>query len=248
MTTRDATIIVYPETDGLPLPDGDFQAPLYVRIVSTLRIHFADVPGARVNGDTFIYYVEGNRRRSVSPDCYVALDLSAEALASIERNNAYMLWEVGKSPDFVLEIGSESTAEADLGAKRDLYAEIGVSEYWRFDATGGDFYGEPLVGERLVDGAYRRFELRHERDGRAWSHSDALNLDLWWDDGQLRFWDPVASTWLLSHEEDRTGRLEAESRAEEEATRAEEEATRADRAEEEVRRLRARLEELGQGR
>ena len=115
MTTRDATIIVYPETDGLPLPDGDFQAPLYVRIVSTLRIHFADVRGARVNGDTFIYYVEGNRRRSVSPDCYVALDLSDEALASIERNNAYMLWEVGKSPDFVLEIGSESTAEADLG-------------------------------------------------------------------------------------------------------------------------------------
>ena len=47
MTTRDATIIVYPETDGLPLPDGDFQAPLYVRIVSTLRIHFADVRGAR---------------------------------------------------------------------------------------------------------------------------------------------------------------------------------------------------------
>ena len=177
MTTRDATI-VYPETDGMPLPDGDFQAPLYVRILSTLRIHFSDVRGARVNGDTFIYYVEGNRRRSVSPDCYVALDLSAEALASIEHNNAYLLWEVGKAPDFVLEIGSESTAEADLGAKRDLYAEIGVSEYWRFDATGGDFYGEPLVGERLVDGDYRPFDLRHDGDGRTWSHSKALNLDV----------------------------------------------------------------------
>ena len=47
MTTRDATVIVYPETDGLPLPDGDFQAPLYIRTVSTLRIHFADVPGSQ---------------------------------------------------------------------------------------------------------------------------------------------------------------------------------------------------------
>jgi hypothetical protein len=73
MTIRGATAIVYPETDGMPLPDGEYQAPLYVRIVSTLRVHYRDVPGARVNGDTFIYYVEGNPRRSVSPDCYAAL-------------------------------------------------------------------------------------------------------------------------------------------------------------------------------
>ena len=83
-----------------------------------------------------------------------------------------------------------------------------MSEYWRFDATGGDFCGEQLVGERLVDGEYRRFDLRQESDGRTWSHSHALNLDLWWDDGQLRSWFPVAVGGLLSHEEDRTGRLE----------------------------------------
>ena len=29
MTTPAATTIVYPETDGMPLPDGEFQAPLY---------------------------------------------------------------------------------------------------------------------------------------------------------------------------------------------------------------------------
>ena len=79
----------------------------------------------------------------------MALGLSAEALESIERNNTYRLWEVGKAPDFVLEIGSASTAEADLGRKRELYAELGVAEYWRYDATGGEFYGDPLVGERL---------------------------------------------------------------------------------------------------
>ena len=36
MTTRAAATIVYPETDGMPLPDGEYQAPLYVRIVSIL--------------------------------------------------------------------------------------------------------------------------------------------------------------------------------------------------------------------
>ncbi len=37
-------------------------------------------------------------------------------------------------------------------------------------------------------------------------------MDLWWTDGELRFWDPVAERWLLSHEEERAGRMAAESR------------------------------------
>ena len=169
-----------------------------------------------MNGNPFIYYVEGDPRRSVSPDCYVVFGLSEAALQSLslEGNNTYLLWEVGKVPDFILEIGSPSTARADLGRKRDLYAELGVREYWRYDATGGEFYGKALVGERLVDGEYSRVELRHESDGRIWSHSEALNLDLWWADGELRFWDPVAERWLLSQEEERDGRLVAEARAE----------------------------------
>ena len=79
-------------------------------------------------------------RRSVSPDCYVVFGLSDAALRSLslEGNNTYLLWEVGKPPDFILEIGSRSTARADLGSKRELYAEIGVGEYWRYDATGGE--------------------------------------------------------------------------------------------------------------
>ena len=223
MTTRGATAIVYPETDGMPLPDGEYQAPLYVRILSTLRAHFREIPGARVNGDTFIYYVEGDPRRSVSPDCYVALELSDESLESIERHNTYLLWEVGKAPDFILEIGSSSTASRDMGSKRDLYAELGVSEYWRYDETGGDFYGEPLVGERLVDGEYRRLDLHREGDGRVRAHSDVLGLDLMWEEGELRFWDPVVETWLLSHEE-------AQARADEEFVRAEEAQARANEA------------------
>ena len=252
MTTRASTI-VYPETDGMPLPDGEFQSPLFRRIVGDLDDRYRDVPGAKVNGNTFIYFVEGNPRRSISPDCYVALGLSIEALESIERNNVYLLWEVGKAPDFVLEIGSESTADADLGRKRELYAELGVSEYWRYDATGGEFYGEALVGERLVDGEYRRIELRHEPDGSVWSHSEVLDLDIWSMEDDLRFWDPVAGGWLLRREEERSraeaaasrvareqeGRLAAESHAEEERSRAEVAESHVAQLEAELRRLRS---------
>ena len=157
---------------------------------------------------------------------------------SLEGNNTYLLWEVGKAPDFILEIGSKSTANADLVSKRELYAELGVAEYWRYDATGGEFYGESLVGERLVDGEYSRVELRHESDGRIWSHSEALNLDLWWADGELRFWDPVADRWLLSQEGERDGRLVAETRAETAEARAETAESRVAELEAELRRLR----------
>ena len=212
MVSRAATAIVYPETDGMPLPDGEYQAPIYRKVVGALEVHFKDVPGAHVNGNTFIYYIEGNPRRSVSPDCYVVFNLSEAARhsLSIEANNTYLLWEVGKPPEFVLEIASESTATTDLGRKRDLYAEIGVSEYWRYDETGSDFYGEPLVGERLVDGEYQRLEVHEEEDGRVWAHSDALNLDLWWIEGDLRFWDPMAERWLLNYLEEQAARVAAE--------------------------------------
>ena len=232
MTTRSAkTAIVYPDSDGMPLPDGEYQTPLYVKVVSALRTFFRNVPGSRVNGDNFLYYVEGNPKLSVAPDCYVALGLTDEAIESIVRHNTYLAWEVGKAPDFILEIASPSTWRRDLGEKRDVYARMGVREYWRYDATGGDFYGEPLVGERLAGEEYERIIVRHEDDGSVWGHSEALNLNLWWQDGDLRFWDPIRREWLLSHEEEHDGRLAAEARA----ASAED---RAARLKEELRQLR----------
>lgn len=240
MTIRAATAVFYPETDGKPLPDGEYQAPIYINTVTPLRIHFAGVPGARVNGNTLLYYVEGDPRRVVSPDCYVAFGLTEEALhsLSLEGNNTYLLWEVGKAPDFVLEIGSGSTARVDLGSKRDLYAELGVREYWRYDATGGEFYGEPLVGERLVDGEYVRMELVSEDEGRIWSRSEVLGLELWWIEGALRYWQPAERRWLLRPEEEHEARIAAEARA------AAERQARLD-AEAEHARLRAKLREPG---
>ena len=237
-TTAIVQEIVYPETDGMPLPDGETQAPVYRRVVGIIAVHVRNIPGARVNGNTFIYYIEGSTGFSVSPDCYVVLNLSPEAMESIDRNNVYLLWEVGKAPDFVMEIGSKNTAAVDMGRKRDLYAELGVREYWRYDPTGGEFYGEPLVGERLVDGEYERIEMNSESGGRVWSHSEILNLEFWWDGVELRFRDPVGGVWLLSQEEEYDARLEAESRADFAETRAERAEARVAELEAELRRLR----------
>ena len=204
--------IVYPETDGKPLPDGEYQAPLYREIVGAVQTFFSDRPDVHVNGNTMMYYEEGNPRRVVSPDCYVAFGVDVELIL---RNNTYLIWEMGKPPDFVLEIGSPSTFRVDLGSKRELYARLGVGEYWRFDGTGGDFYREPLVGEYLDNEEYRRFPLHEEPGGMVWGHSPALNLDLCWVDGRLRYYDPVAQVWLLNQLEEHEARQAAEARVSE---------------------------------
>ncbi len=230
MTTkgREHTEIVYPETDGMPLPDGEFQSPLFREIVAILETHFEKVPGCHVNGNTFIYYQEGDPRRWVSPDCYVVFDIDR---SSIERFNTYRVWEVGKPPDFVLEIGAPSTATTDLMAKRQLYAELGIGEYWRYDKTGGDFYGEPLAGEALSGGEYQPLHLHREADGMVWGHSPTLNLDLCWDAGRLRFFDGIAGQWLLSHTEEHAAKEKALGRVQEAEERVQE-------LEAELRRLR----------
>ena len=216
VTTGRAATIVYPDSDGFPLPDGRFQEPLFLRAVGTLRTFFKDTPNCAVSGNTFIYYEEDNPRLKLAPDCQVVFGLTDEAAESLRHRNTYLTWEVGKPPDFVLEIASPSTAYIDQHRKRDLYAGMGVPEYWRYDSLGGRLYDEPLVGERLVGGEYERMEMRREPDGSVWGHSDALNLDLWWIDGELRFWDPARGVWLRSFEETEEALQAAEARADSE--------------------------------
>ena len=57
------------------MPDEEYQTSVYRRIVHGLDDPSRDLPGVNLNGDTFIYYVEGNPCRSFSPDCYVVFEL-----------------------------------------------------------------------------------------------------------------------------------------------------------------------------
>ncbi len=228
--------IYYPDEDGLPLPDGYDQEPHFMRVMTMMRGYLERYYEVIVSGNTFLYYEEGNRRAVVSPDCYVTFGLPRSAILP---HNSYFTWHLGRVPDFVMEIGSESTARADLGRKRDLYASLGITEYWRYDPTPDSrHYGEPLVGERLEDEEYVRIDVRPGPDGMIRGRSSALGLDLCWDEGQLRLYDPVRDIWVPDYFELRDAQAEAEARlAKERAARQAAEARMAE-MEAELRRLR----------
>ena len=158
------------------------------------------------------------------------------------HRNGYVVSEVGKPPDLVFEVGSASTGRNDYTTKRDTYAEYGIREYWRFDPSGGEYHDAALAGDVLVDGKYEPLEIVREADGRYWGYSEVLELEFWWDGGELRFRDPVSGEFLrtLNESEDaleesegalaseREARESAESRAAFAEYRAESAETRAD--------------------
>ena len=225
--------IYYPDTDGEPLPDGFEQEPLFYQVTPVLRAYLEQFYDVIVSGDTFLYYEEGNPRRFVAPDCYVTFGVLRDA---VRPHNSYFTWHVGRAPDFVLEIASESTVDKDLGDKIAIYASMGVGEYWLYDATPDSRYcGAPLICLLLVGGRYVSVPPETLPDGRIRGYSPTLGLELYWDDGRLRFYDPMRDAWLpdlddalgaLTAAEDQAeaARLDleaAESRAESAENRAE---------------------------
>ena len=168
-------------------------------------------------------------------DCVVAF---AVAPAAIIARNGYVMSEVGKPPEFVLEVVSESTSRHNYIRKRALYAEYGVAEYWRFDRSGGEYHDAPLSGDRLVNGRYEPLPLDTGADRVIRGYSPVLGLELHWDTGQLRFRDPAAVGDYLPDLKDALAQRDAEA-----AARSIAEAQR-DAAEALVQCLRAQLRRL----
>ena len=157
----------------------------------------------------------------------------------IIRRNGYVISEVGKPPDLVLEVGSRSTGRRDYTVKREGYARYGVREYWRFDPSGGDYHDAHLGGDTLVDGEYQSIGIVSESEDRHWGYSEVLGLEIWWYEGFLRLRDPVTGEFLYATPEESEEAIEAaKERAESErAVRVSYEARMAE-MEAELRRLR----------
>ena len=227
--------------DGFVCPGPEYlredmlQAEPVAQSDQILRAQFADQPHTLVDSGGFVFYDPNDLIRGrVRPDVYIVFGVDT---VKVRQRDGYVINEAGKPPDFALEVASGSTRRVDTGPKRNLYARIGIGEYWRFDPTGGDLYGYALAGDLLADGSYLPVELTAEQDGMLWGFSPALDLCLCARDGRLMFYDRKTGEYLKNMAEERA------ARAEESAARAEERAARL-AAEAEVARLREELQRL----
>ena len=200
---------------------SDLHRLILTRTLQVLDAYFEASPEVYVSGDILMYYVEGDPRQSVSPDVLVAFGLGKKPRRS------YLVWNEGKVPDFAMEFSSKGTYRNDLGRKMELYASLGIQDYFLYDAEGL-YLSSPIMGFTLVDGLY--VPISANPDGGL--HSAVLGLDFHVGDVGLGIYDPVANAWLQTPAESAIARAEiAETRADREATRAEMQTIRADMAE-----------------
>ena len=222
-------------------PDMALQIPFIARANLILADHYRSRPDVVVISNGYLCLEAGNARRSPSPDCLVSFGM-AILKAEIMQSNGYTISEIGKPPEFVLEIASASTGRRDYTVKRDIYASYGVPEYWRFDHTGGQYHDTALAGDRLLpNGEYEPIPVTTLPDGVIRGYSAVLDLELRSDAGKLRFWDPSTGEYLPDLTESKA--QTAASRAETAAAIAQRDAEAVARqaAEERVRQLEAQL-------
>ena len=224
------TQIEYPDEDGKPMAEGDVQCSYMIYARSALRLYF-DRPDVYVAGNLFIYYEQGNPESVVAPDVFVVFGVDNK------DRRSYKTWEEQDlTPDFVLEITSKTTRAKDQGAKKGIYAFLGVREYYQYDPTG-DYLNPQLQGLRLADGNYFPVATTTLPDGTVSLASEVLGLELQVKSGEMRFFDPATKQNLLTYEEQAAAKQQAEA-AQQQAEAAQQQ------AESKAQRLAAKLREL----
>ncbi len=201
-----------------------------------LAEHFGNEKTTIVGGERHISAAPASEPSDrIIPDLLIAFGVDPEAY---EDSRGYIVTEQGKPPDFVLEIASPSTGRKDITVKRTDYAELGVTEYWRFDQTGGNWHGEALAGDRLRDGIYESITVETAEDGARQGYSTVLDLVLRWEQGELLWIDPDTGRHITRLSDERERADTAEARADNAEARANSAEARIRELEGELRRNR----------
>ena len=201
------TDVFYPAEDGKPMAASDLHRHQLFRTLNTLETHFSQDPTVYVSGDILMYYVQGVPSKSISPDVLVTFGIG------MKLRRTYLVWEEGTVPDFVMEFSSESTYRNDLTGKMDIYASLGIKDYFLYDAE--DLYlPSQLMGYELVNGVY----IEVQPDDNGGIRSSALGLDFRIRNEGIAIFDPVANDWVQTRAETEAIRADsAEARAAQEA-------------------------------
>ncbi|MGB3300043.1 MAG: Uma2 family endonuclease [Phormidesmis sp.] len=154
--------IIYPVSDGEPVAETFDHLYVLMTTLMALR-HYLAGQQATVLADQFMYYIEGKPTARVAPDVMVIFNVAPGG------RDSYKIWEEGEVPSVIFEMTSKGTEERDRIFKKNLYEQLGVTEYWLYDPRG-EWISEKLRGYRLrkdiyepiTDGRSEPLQLRVE--------------------------------------------------------------------------------------
>lgn len=200
-------LTLLPDPSKVPdMPRSRRMSELY----SPIHTHFELWPDVLVGSNGYLCRDGNDPDNWVKMDLVVTRDVMPDAIIG---RNGYIIDEVGKPPDFVLEVVPEclfyDESSGKFGLVADMFGEVrpdevrrdydyernrrllagyGVREYWRLSASPDDPQQDvPLAGLRLVDGVYEPIPITTESYCELRGHSAALDLHLCWDGTLLRW-------------------------------------------------------------
>ncbi|SFE65155.1 Uma2 family endonuclease [Thermoflexibacter ruber] len=191
-------------------------------LVDTLHSEkpFGDRPFV-ASANVGIYYAIN--KPAVVPDVFVSLDVNYPPDIWEKAHRVYMLWQLGKPPDVVIEIVS-NTVGHEGGRKFDIYARMGVPYYVVLDPLQHINKEKLNIYELHVGEFYRKDTHFLEKVG--------IGLTLW--EGQF---EERVEEWLRWTDAEGNLLMTGFERAEQEKQRAEQEKLRADKLAEKLRSL-----------
>jgi Uma2 family endonuclease len=211
---------LYPDGDGKPMAETPIHVDAIILLLEALRDHFAGRTDVCMMANSFMYYERGKTSSRVAPDGLVAKGVGNHLRRS------FRIFEEGVPPNVTFEVCSKNKWKKDLTTKRELYARIGVAEYFCFDPDA-KYLKPPLQGFRLENGASDA--IVPESDGSLTSFE--LGVRLVAEGKMLRLINAKTGVPIPTREE----------RIKQERKRAAKEKRRADALEAEVARLRKLL-------
>jgi Uma2 family endonuclease len=135
-----------PYDDGVPMETYRHKCQMDM-LIDGLDSWLAARDDGFVSGNMFVYYSLAQLKNQdfKGPDFFVVLGVPKG------ERKSWVVWEEGKTPDVIIELLSESTAERDKNEKKLIYQnQMHVPEYFWYDPFNSDDW----AGLRLSGGIY----------------------------------------------------------------------------------------------
>ncbi len=172
-----ATQIIYPESDGLPMADNTKQFEIIVYIKKGLDLLFKNDPNVFIAGDLFWYPVEGQPKIVKAPDIMVVFGRPKG------DRGCYKQWiEAHIPPQVVFEIVSPANTPIEMAKKLVFYNDYGVEEYYIYDPDKHELQGWFKNGELYLNPIENMQSWISPRLGVRFNNS-SQSLELYGPDG-----------------------------------------------------------------
>ncbi|MCC5606851.1 Uma2 family endonuclease [Nostoc sp. CHAB 5834] len=170
-----------PYDDGIPMESARHKAQMDL-LIDALIPWLEEREDGFIGGNMFVYYSLAQVRNKdfKGPDFFAVLGVPKG------ERRSWVVWEEGKAPDIVIELLSDSTAQADKNLKKLIYQnQMRVPEYFWYDP----FNPDDLAGFSNDKGVYQ--PIAANAQNQLVSQSLGLALQLW--QGNYK---GINATWL----------------------------------------------------